>query len=84
VVSATANRNHTKHEKEAVGIVYSKNALNDKWMKILALEADLKTRGAAPKSFPRRRLLPDSDDKAAANEPLMHDHVGQADRPPRG
>ena len=60
------------------------NELNDKWMKILVLEVDLETRRVAPKSFPKRQLLPDLDDEAADKAPLAHCHEGQPDRPHGG
>lgn len=53
-------------------------------MKIVAVEVELEARGAAAKSFPERRLLPDFDDEAADNKLLAQSHEGQVDCPPRG
>ena len=60
------------------------NTLNDKWIKVLEAEAELKTRRTTAKSFPKRRLLPDFDDEAADDELLTHGNAGQADRPVEG
>jgi hypothetical protein len=51
------------------------DALNEKWVEVLSTEQDMEDRcHSVPKSYPRRRLLPEFD------EELADDH----DRPPRG
>ena len=54
----------------------NEDALNDKWVEILSAKQDLKEwHRSVPKSYPRRRLLPEFDDELTAEAP---------DRPPRG
>ena len=51
------------------------DALNEKWVEVLSAEQDMENRRhSAPKSYPRRRLLPEFDEELADD----------LDRPPRG
>ena len=51
------------------------DALNDKWVEVLSTKQDMENRcHSAPKSYPRRCLLPEFDEELADD----------LDRPPRG
>ena len=51
------------------------DALNEKWIEVLSAEQDMENRRhSAPKSYPRRRLLPEFDEELADD----------LNRPPRG
>jgi hypothetical protein len=61
------------------------DTLNDRWTRVLSAEEE---HGAGlwdqPKSYPRRRLLPQFDDELPNTPSPKHTPYDQPDRPPRG